>query len=633
MKTWNKALAVILSLALALSLTACGGTPQSSAPAPESSEASSKPAESTPPSKAEESVPEEPESTPEEKPASADETPREETLYMGTGQWGTVINANPFSTNANNSLFCGNDSGNPPELHYETLYMYNLLTGGADPLLADGPWEFDGDNNLTVKLKPAAKWSDGTPVTAKDVAATFDAHIRTQSNAGVVYGSYIASVEAVDDHTVVFHPTENVNLPLMQAYVVQDYVMQAAYLEKKFQEYGEAYDDFKNDTMYDAPYSGPYDCSINNAQKSGGMRNDDYWGQDASMWGKLPVPKYIVHNIYADNNAYLSAMKAGEMDMGQMYVANINVTWEEDGYPISTYLDKAPNHISVVKPTAIFNTTVPGLDQPAVRKAIAMAVDFDQVNSSAMTGQSPSFEEYPRMLFSPQDEIREKWVKDEAALQELGWKGNDPDAANKLLDEAGIVDTDGDGIREYPAGNNLTFQASCPVGWSDWEASMGIVADAGKKIGISIETYFPEAAQWTEDIQTGNFTITMNSFGGGVSSPWSTFNDMFFNYGGEYPATITKCYSRFNSERANELLALSAKEQDEEKLKDYYQELNEIYLTEVPCFALMYRPMLFHEASETVWTGFPSEGDGISPMNCIMGQGVAALYNLELINR
>ena len=123
MKTWNKALAVILSLALALSLAACGGTPQSSAPAPESSETSSKPAESTPSSKAEESVPEEPESTPEEKPASADETPREETLYMGTGQWGTVINANPFSTNANNSLFCGNDSGNPPELHYETLYM------------------------------------------------------------------------------------------------------------------------------------------------------------------------------------------------------------------------------------------------------------------------------------------------------------------------------------------------------------------------------------------------------------------------------------------------------------------------------------------------------------------------------
>lgn len=359
------------------------------------------------------------------------------------------------------------------------------------------------------------------------------------------------------------------------------------------------------------------------------------------MWGKLPVPKYIVHNIYADNNAQANALRVGESDMGQTYIANVNTMWEDEGLPISTYYTEAPYHIGVSQPSAIFNTNLPGLDQVAVRKAIALAVDYDQVLSSAMTNQAPPFSQYPRMLFQPNDTIRATYVKDAAELEELGWLGNDVDAANALLDDAGIVDTDGDGIREYPAGNNLSFKCSCPTGWSDWQASMQIVADAGAKIGIALETYFPEAAQWSEAWRTGTFEITMNSYGGGPSDPWNSFYSVFYNYHGAgdyepaYLPEITVGNSRYSGEksaRANELLDLAAAETDIETLKDYYQELNVIYLTEVPSFALMYRPQLFHEVNESVWTNYPSEGDGISPMCCIMGQGVAALYQLELVN-
>ena len=52
----------------------------------------------------------------------------------------------------------------------------------------------------------------------------------------------------------------------------------------------------------------------------------------------------------------------------------------------------------------------------------------------------------------------------------MQFAGNDIAGANALLDKAGIVDKDGDGIRELN-GMNLSFEASCPNGWSDWMAA------------------------------------------------------------------------------------------------------------------------------------------------------------------
>ena len=59
-------------------------------------------------------------------------------------------------------------------------------------------------------------------------------------------------------------------------------------------------------------------------------------------------------------------------------------------------------------------------------------------------------------------------------------------------------------------GKNLSYKAECPTGWSDWNATLEIVAAAGKNIGINIETYFPEAANFSTDYSTGNFEITIS---------------------------------------------------------------------------------------------------------------------------
>ncbi len=49
--------------------------------------------------------------------------------------------------------------------------------------------------------------------------------------------------------------------------------------------------------------SGPYTQFLTDDTKVVLMRDDNYWGRDAAMWGKLPAPKYLAHVIYADNDA------------------------------------------------------------------------------------------------------------------------------------------------------------------------------------------------------------------------------------------------------------------------------------------------------------------------------------------
>ena len=104
--------------------------------------------------------------------------PRNETLYFNGQQWGAVVCWNPYSSNCNNAMaLAQQDNARVPM--FETPYLYDMLDGKVYPLLADGPYTWnDAKTEITFKIKAAAKWSDGTPVTADDVAYTWASHVK-----------------------------------------------------------------------------------------------------------------------------------------------------------------------------------------------------------------------------------------------------------------------------------------------------------------------------------------------------------------------------------------------------------------------------------------------------------------------
>ena len=177
------------------------------------------------------------------------------------------------------------------------------------------------------------------------------------------------------------------------------------------------------------------------------------------MWGKLPAPKYLAHTIFKDNAAGTTALQAGEVDVSQQFNSNVQDLWLKQSLPISTYLPEAPYGIGASLPTAFFNLGSNGLDQVAIRKAIAMAVDFDTIIANAMTNQSATFNQVPRSLMNPT--AGEQALYDQAAVKDLQFAGKDVAGAIKLLDDAGIKDTNGDGNREFN-GKELSYRCSCP---------------------------------------------------------------------------------------------------------------------------------------------------------------------------
>ena len=654
MKHKTRSLSIILGLllVLALALAACTAPTQTEttpteAPAQEEVVATEEPAAPTE-QPAEEVAPTE-EVAATEEPAPAEEDtlalPREETLYFNGQQWNAVVGWNPYSNSNNNALAIAQQD-NARVIMFETPYLYNMLDGQVYPLLADGPFEWnDARTELTFKIKPAAHWSDGTPVTAEDVAYTWATHVKYNTPTGAANTEYIEDIVAVDPQTVTIKAKLNdegaaVNPLLVSAYVSTNYVIQKAWTQTLEERVAGDPVALLADTAEDVVYSGPYHKYFADDTKVVYVRDDNYWGQDASMWGKLPVPKYLAHVIFKDNAAGTTALQAGEVDVSQQFNSNVQDLWLVDNLPISTYLPDAPYGIGATLPTAFFNLNSPGLDQPAVRRAIAIAIDYPTIIANAMTNQSATFEQVPRSLMNPTD--AEQATFDHDAVADLQWVGNDIEGAKALLDEAGIVDTDGDGWREYN-GENLHYIATCPNGWSDWQAAIEVVAAAGKEIGIDITSNFPEWAVYQTvvtksdaPLPEGYDIFMMWSDGAGPTQPWgrirklmsSEFIGMASNWNGNW--------GQYSNPDADAIINAIPAETDPAKLNEMYTELVKIYLTDIPSFTLMYRPQSFHTVNESVWTNFPHADDGtnppVPPLDLTDGWSIAGLYNLELVN-
>ncbi len=570
------------------------------------------------------------------------ELPRNETLYFAGQQWGTVNSWNVIGTNQNNAMAIAGGIAGYRTLMFETLYMYNFMDGSLTGLLADGDYAWNEDmTELSVKIKDAAKWSDGTDVTAQDVARTFEIGVEIGNGTGTSYGAYIAGIDAVDDKNLVIRAALNdagqpVNPLKLLDFLSGVPVAQAAWIDTVVERNGGDAVAILNDAGDDVVWSGPYTRYFADDTKVVLIRDDNYWGQDASMWGKLPVPKYIAHAIYADNPAGETALKAGEVDVCQQFIGNVQNLWLQDGLPISTYYEEAPYGVCLTMPTAWYNMNIPMLKESvALRKAIAIAVDYDSIIANAMTNQSPSFNDAPRSLMNPTE--GEQALYDHEAVKDLQWAGNDIEGAIALLDEAGIVDSDGDGWREYN-GEKISLNAVCPNGWTDWQASMEIVAAAGAKIGVEITTLYPEYSIYqtvfTNPNQTEYAIFMWSPDGAGPSMPWGRINQFFSSSFVGVENNWSGNWGQYVNERADELLSIIPMTTDAEELKAMYTELVEIYLTEVPSFSLMYRPSVFHAVNESVWTNFPTGDDGrnIPPADCTDGYGIAALYELELVN-
>jgi len=585
--------------------------------------------------------------TPWVAPELVTELPRNETLFFGGVMWEPVGAWADFHGATLNFAIDQVGHGSRAVI-FETLYMYNAMTDTFHPLLADGDFEWNDDmSEMTVRIKPAAYWSDGTKVTAHDVAFTWYFGFYAPGANGE-WVAFIDDIVAIDDDTVVIHATMQDGIPVfarqIERYVGQTYVLQKAWLENVIERNSDEDGNpdpaqISVDRGEDFVWSGPFTRHFYDDTRNVLIRDDDYWGQHESMWGRLPTPRFLVSLRHANNDAIAAALAAGDIDISQAYIANINLMWEDQGLPVSTFMDRAPFGVTANMPTAHFNMTIPILrDHVEIRQAIAWATDFDAINANAMTFQSESFRDVPRSLFSPF--ASEQVLFDSAAVAELQFQGGEADRANELLDETGLFPRGDDGWRTYN-GERISFTASCPTGWSDWEAALEIVAAAGEAIGIEITTNFVSEGEFYDNVTAGPpnpdsfdifimWTPSISRVSAWDRARWLLSDERIDSWPHNWAGAN---YSMYSNPRATELINMIPQEADESRLREIYTELVEIYLTDVPSFSLMYRPALFHAVNESVWTGFTEYGDGrnVPPFIALNGYAIADLFNIRLV--
>jgi peptide/nickel transport system substrate-binding protein len=267
-------------------------------------------------------------------------------------------------------------------------------------------------------------WHDGVKFTAGDVKFSFEEMYLKYHPRGQTLREAFDRVEAVDDHTVVFHLSTGFGpfLPML----AKDFFVLPKHIY-------EGTDILENPHNLKPIGTGPF--VLNEWRKGEYLRlerNEKYF--KTNRFGRLPYLDTLIFKIIPDAASRVNALKAGEVDRISYYFLPISYV---------PRLQKEPGIVTTDKGTAgspvimmlILNNTRPPLNNVLVRRAIASAVDREMINELADFGLGkPAIGPIHSSLswaFNP----------DLSAFPNGGI-----DQANALLDEAN-VSRDKNGIR------------------------------------------------------------------------------------------------------------------------------------------------------------------------------------------
>lgn len=402
---------------------------------------------------------------------------------------GTFDSMNPYSRKGNSGAFA--------TIGYESLLGESLVNGQLVSMPADVYGELYGllaerleypvtKDWVIFHMRKEARFSDGTPVTAHDVAFSHNLFLEQglKSYADAVR-KRIPDVEVIDDHTIKFYFTEGIS----RRSLIDQVGTVPVFSRKWYDETGARLDESRLEI---SPGSGPYVLdSVDINRRIVYKRNPDYWG-----W-HLPINKGR-HNFdtlrveyFGDTTAAFEAFKAGvytfrRENNSKNWATGYDFPKVDDGSVVRELLPDG-----AVPPSSgfVFNLGSPNLQDKDVRRALALAYNFEWTNESLQFGlfsQRRSFVQgTDRMasglpegaelafLKSLGDVIPAYMIEEEVPEPHTSSADRLADRRNlrqatRLLDGAGWRVGD-DGIRRNDAGDTLTVtflvsSASSPTG-------------------------------------------------------------------------------------------------------------------------------------------------------------------------
>jgi microcin C transport system substrate-binding protein len=213
-----------------------------------------------------------------------------------------------------NDFILKGDAAQGLDLLFDSLMTRNVDEPDAVYGLVAHSAELAPDrSSVTFRMRPEARFADGSPVTSADVVFSFDI-LKEKGHPAyrLALLKDVVKAEAIDAHTVRFTFAVTTNRDLPPGVAGLPILSKAYYATRKFEE-----------TTLEPPLgSGPYKIGdFKQGTFVSYRRRDDYWGKD------LPVNRgrfnfdEVRYDYFRDRTAALLALKAGEIDLREEFTA------------------------------------------------------------------------------------------------------------------------------------------------------------------------------------------------------------------------------------------------------------------------------------------------------------------------
>lgn len=294
-------------------------------------------------------------------------------------------------------------------------------------------------------------------------------------------------------------------------------------------------------------------------------RFDDYWK------GTPKLDEIVVKII--DPSLTIGALQNGEVDfMGirpddvdELEEAEHIELLEQEGLGYS-YIGFRFGHYDKEEGTAVADFDK--FDDKKVRQALFYALDRESIVDSYLNGKAT-------IVNTPVPSVH--WIAAEES--ELTQYDFDQDKANELLDEAGYTDTDGDGFREDPDGNEFVVKFGHYAGPSAFEGRSQAIIQNWEDVGVKTELATGQLIEFnTYNEMKDNDDEALETFFGS----WSVGTDP--DPSGLWRSTAEWNHGRWVNEESDELLdeGLREKSYEEAYRKEVYVEWQQLFNEELP---------------------------------------------------
>jgi peptide/nickel transport system substrate-binding protein len=469
---------------------------------------------------------------------------RKDTLIIGTtapkGVFNPLFATSSYDTNIARTM-------------YERLLVADEK-GQPIPRLAESYNVSEDGMTITYKIRKDANWSDGTPVTSKDVELGWkilaDASYDGQQD--VINGSYtiagikdyhdgkaenISGIKLLDDKTIEFH------LDNYYPFAAQD-IASIEIIPSSW--YGPLYkhgdcSGLKSTYTEPGPVSGAYKLTKYEKGQEVDMEANN------SFYLGAPKIKKLIWKVDTTDNV-LQLLKAGEIDMDVVTSNNDNID-EIESAGFLGYKHYPSNSYSYIA----LNQALPQFKDVEVRKALTIGIDRKKIVEAA-------YDKYAKVINIPESSVAWTYKEPKETYD------YDVEKAKKILEDAGWK-VGSNGIREKN-GVKLSCHFVCPTGNDFYSTLLSVLDHDWKELGVD---YTGEQIDFNALI-----TKTDNKDFDAYCMAWS-LNPI---PGGEtlFPTGASQNYNSYSNANIDKLSKDIAAEHDKDKIKElygqYYDELN-----------------------------------------------------------